>query len=443
MHRLASIALALLLGVVPTACAGRPATRADASRSTTTRHVLPNGVRVVVEPRPTANVVAVQLWVGAGGRDESPAEHGFAHLLEHMLFQGTERRPSPVVGPAVEGLGGRMNATTSVDYTYYQLTVPPAHAATAVDFLADIAVNAVLDDAVLEREKRVVLGEMRLAEDSTPRLLMRKLYEALFPSHVYGRPVIGTADVIRGVTRGELLAFYRRHYAPGSFTMVVVGPVRREEVVEVATAAFGRLPRGGGQRLPASPPSGLPERLDVSRPGTSTHLAMGWPAARLDQADTPAVEVLVAILGRMPSSRLTTALRDRRGLVTSVSAGYAAMEAVGAVWIVAQLESADVASTEAAIVHEISRLRDLEVDERERARAVAVAEAQRQFEGEAVETRAFALGHAETVWRLSEERAYLDRLRGVTRDQVQAAARRYLDPGRYARVVLRPQATSR
>jgi zinc protease len=403
------------------------------------RHLLPNGVRVVIEEHRRSEVVALQLWVQAGARDETSSEAGLAHYLEHMLFKGTTARPGGFIDREVEGVGGRMNAGTSFDYTYYHMLLPARRAAAGIETLADISVNASLDDAQLEREKRVVLEEMRLGEDNPSRFLLRQLYQAAFDGHPYGRPVIGTADLIRALSREQLVRFYRRHYVPEAFTLVVVGAVSPGEVLEAASRAFGRLTRGGSHRLPPSVPGDIrPRPVELPRPGSYAYLGLAWLGPKLDHADTAAVDLLVTIVGQGRASRLTRALRDRLGVVNSIGTFYSALEGAGVVTLTAQLDPANLARAEAEVWRELRRVREEGVSAGELERARTTEEARREFEAETAEGRAFVLGRAETVWRLDEERAYLDRIRAVTRDQVRAAARRYLDPERVARVVLVP-----
>ena len=403
------------------------------------RHVLSNGVRVIVQEHRASDVVALQLWVRAGGRDEAATELGLAHYLEHMLFKGTTSRPTGFIDRDIEGVGGRMNAGTSLDYTYYHMVLPAGRTSAAIDLLADISVNASLETAVLDAEKRVVLEEMRLSEDNPRRFLARKLHETVFEGHPYGRPVIGTPELVRGLTRETLLAFYRRLYAPEAFTLVVVGPVAPADVIERAERTFGRLPRTGASPLPApAAPPLRPRRVELERPGTQAYLALGWHAPRIDHADVAAVDLLVTILGQTRTSRLTRTLRDNLKLVNIVSSGYSALEAAGSVSVTAQTDPRNLERVETEILREVVRLRDEGVTEAERRRAITAAEAQHEFASETAEGRAQALGRAETVWRLEDELAYLDRVRTVTRAQIQAAAQKYLDPLRYVRVTFVP-----
>jgi zinc protease len=344
------------------------------------RHVLANGVRVVIEEHRRSNVVALQLWVEAGARDETSSEAGLAHYLEHMLFKGTTARPGGFIDRDVEGVGGRMNAGTSLDFTYYHMLLPAQRALAGIETLADISVNASLDETQLEREKRVVLEEMKLGEDNPNRYLSRQLYGAALDGHPYGRPVIGKADLIRALSRDQLVRFYRRHYVPEAFTLVVVGAVDPAQVLDTANRAFGRLTRSGVRRLPPPIPGDIRSRqVELARPGSHTYLGFAWLGPKLDHADTPAVDVLVSILGQGRASRLTRTLRDRLGLVNSIGTGYNALEGAGIITLTAQLDPANLARVETEVWRELAKVRDEEVKADELDRARTAEEARREF----------------------------------------------------------------
>ena len=442
MSRLTRIGLAFVLIVVwGGGCSlVRPSPRATPSASHPARYVLPNGVPVIIEEHRASDVVALQLWVQAGARDETASELGLAHYLEHMLFKGTPTRPAGFVEREVEGVGGRINAGTSWDYTFYHTVLPAKQVAAGIEMLVDVGVNASLEAGLLEAEKQVVLEEMRLNEDTPRRFLVLELFSGAFAGHPYGRPVIGTPAVITGLTRETLVSFYRRHYMPEMFALVVVGAVEPAEVLRVARATLGAVPRGGNKRLPPSPPPASRRvRLESSRPTAQAHLGLAWQAARLDHADTPVLDVLVSILGRSKSSRLVASLRERLGIVSTINTGLTAMEGAGLVTVTAQLEPQNLERAEAEVLAEIRRVQDGGVTAAELKRAVTAAEVEHEFSTETVEGRARAYGQAETIWRLDEELIYLDRVRSVTAAQVQSVARRYLDRERYVRVALMPQ----
>jgi zinc protease len=435
------VSLIVLAALAVAGCSAARSPQPASAVQAPLRQVLPNGVRVIIQEFRSSEVVAVQLWVRGGGRDESASELGLAHYLEHMLFKGTSTRARGFVERDVEGVGGRVNAATSLDYTFYHVVLPTQRAVATIEMLADISVNSILDETELDLEKKVVLEEMRLSEDSPQRHLGRQLYGLVFGAHPYGRPLLGTADIIQSLKRDTLLAFYRRHYVPESFTLVVVGPVDPAEMLNAAERTLGRLPRSGFQRLPGAVPASLtPKRVDVPRPGALAYIGMGWLGPKLDHVDTPAVDLLVSILGQSRSSRLPQSLRERLALVNSVRSDYAALEAGGMITVTAQLEPANVERTEAEIVKEVHRLRDQGVTDAELRRAITRTEAEYAFRSETAEGRARLFGQAETVWRLADELAYLDRVRSVTADQIRLVARRYLDPERYGRLVFLPPA---
>ena len=440
MPRVVRTCLALLVIAVSGGCSiSGQTSRSAPGASGPTRHVLPNGIPVIIQEHRASDVVALQLWVRAGGRDEAAGELGLAHYLEHMLFKGTATRPGGFIEREVEGVGGRMNAGTSWDYTFYHTVLPARQAVPAIEMLADVGVNASLEEGLLEAEKQVVLEEMRLNEDSPRRFLARQLFMSAYEGHPYGRPVIGRSELISALRRDTLVSFYRRHYVPEMFALVVVGAVNPDEILRAARATLGVLPRSGIKRLPAPPPPAPRSvRLEVTRPLSQAHLGLAWHAPRLDHADTPAIDLLMSILGRSKGSRLVASLRERQGLVTEINTSLTALEGAGLVTITAQLSPGQVPRAEEEILNEIRRVRETGVTAVELRRAVTAAEVAHEFSTETAEGRAGAYGQAETIWRLDEELVYVDRVRAVTASQVQAVARRYLDLERYTRVALVP-----
>src|SRR6267378_6551279 len=183
------------------------------------RTVLPNGVTLIAQEHRASDVVALQLWMRVGGRDESPDELGLSHYLEHMLFKGTPTRPPGSIDALIEGLGGTSNAFTSHDYTHFDVVLPAQHLRTGVELLADIAVNASFEQSELDAERKVVFEEMRLTEDNPDRFMVRRLYEVGYAPHPYGRPLLGTEQLIGALTRDRLNAYYKKFYVPGDMVL--------------------------------------------------------------------------------------------------------------------------------------------------------------------------------------------------------------------------------
>ena len=404
------------------------------------REVLPNGMRLIIQEHRAATTVAIHLWTGVGGRDEAVGERGFSHFAEHMVFKGTDSRPRGFVEQDVEAVGGRTNAGTSNDYTFYYLLLPATRTQAGIALMGDMVINSTFDATELGRERDVVFEEVRLNEDNPRSSLGRQLYGLLFQGHPYGRPVLGDAADLRGATRDTLRGYYKRHYVAENMALVVIGRVNPAEVRAAALAAFGALPRTGYARQPLPPPVPLESvrARSVERPERQTQLGFAWLAPPLGAPDMAAVDVLAHILGGSRSSRLNQALRERARLVSGISAWYSALQGAGTLGVTAQLESGDQEAVERAILTEIGRIQTEGVTAEELARAITASEAQREFSQETVEGLALAYGRAEITWTLDAERGYVELVRTVTRAQVQEAARRYLTDA-YARLAFVPR----
>jgi len=436
--RVCALAIALL---TTAGCASTgPAARQSHGLPVPIREVLPNGMRLIIQEHRAATTVAIHLWTGVGGRDEAPGERGFSHFAEHMLFKGTQTRPRGFVETEVESVGGRTNAGTSNDYTFYYLLLPASRVGSGIALIADMVLNSVFEPTELTREREVVFEEVRLNEDNPRSSLGRQLYNLLYQGHPYGRPVLGEAVDLRAATQETLRGYYRRYYVPNNMTLVVVGPVDPAAVRAAAVEAFGSRPAATYTRPPLPSPAGLEGVRDrtAERPERQTQLGLAWLAPPLGHPDMAAVDVLGHILGGSRSSRLNQALRERARLVSSIAGWYGALQGAGALGITAQLEGRDQGAVERAILAEIERVRSEGVSPDELARAITASEAEREFSRETVEGLALAYGRAETTWNLEAERAYVDQVRKVTRADVQEAARRYLTAS-YARLTFLPR----
>jgi zinc protease len=404
------------------------------------REILPNGLRLITQEHRAGDIVALHLWVAVGARDEATGERGFSHFVEHMLFKGTETRGRGFVEQEVESIGGGTNAGTSHDYTFYYILVPARHAVGALQVLADMAFSSKFDSAELAREREVVFEEVRLGEDSPRSSLFRRLYDLTFGEHPYGFPVLGDPNDLRAATRSTLRGYYKRHYVADNMTLVVVGAVDAERIRAAALRAFGAAPATGYRRapIPPQPPIRGVRKQVVERSERQASLALGWAAPPVGHPDMYAVDLLAHILGGSRPSRLNQALRERARIVSTVSAGYGALQGGGLITVSAQFEPKDEANVESGVLAEIRRLRDEGVTDRELARALTSSEAEHAFGRETVEGLASAYGRAETIWSLEGEREYLERLRAVTREQIQETARRYLTES-YARLLFVPK----
>jgi zinc protease len=407
------------------------------------RFRLDSGLTILFQEHRAADVAAVQLWVRVGASHEGDAESGLSHFIEHLLFKGTPSRGPGVIDRTVTGLGGEMNAATSQDFTYFHIVLPARHAATAVDILADAARRAVFDPDELERERLVVLEEIRRSRDSPSGELWRILSRAHFDGHPYGRDVLGTPESIGGAPRERIVDYHRRWYVPNNTTLVVVGNVDRDATLAEVTAAFaGWRPEAlPTTAAPRGPDCDTARRVAEVRRLQQAYLGVAWCGPTVPDPDVYAVDVLASVLGRGRASRLNQALKERRGLVSTIAAGFHAQRRAGTIAVTARASGGREREIETALLAEIEALRSAPVNERELDRALTAVEADRAFGHETAEGVAYAGGLAETVWTLEFELGYLDEIRKVTPERVRASAQRYLAPDRFTMAVLTPAAS--
>jgi zinc protease len=399
---------------------------------------LANGLTVVLQPHDAADVAAVQLWVRAGARDEGPHEAGLSHFIEHLLFKGTPSRPPGVIDQTISGLGGEMNAATSQDWTYFHVVLPAGRLDTALDVLADAAQHAAFDPVEVERERHVVLEEIRRAEDTPSAALWRLLARGHFGEHPYARPVLGSATSIGSMPRDVILDYYRRSYVPNNATVVVAGSMPVARSLEAVRAAFdgwqpGRLPPR--PRVAPEPPRAA-NRLRESKALHQTYLGFAWAGAVPPASDVYALDLVTTVLGEGRASRLTQALRERLGLVSGIGTSFYLQHDSGMIAVTARTSTAGYREIETAVLAEVERFSEDLVTEEEYARAMTAVEAEHAFGVETAEGAAYALGTADTVWTLEFELGYVDSVRRVTREAMREAARRHLRPDRFTGAVI-------
>ncbi len=218
------------------------------------RTELPNGLKVVLQENHAAPVVAFQAWVGVGSADEEPGEEGIAHVFEHMLFKGTERRGVGQIAQEIEAAGGDINAWTSFDQTVYHLVLASRYFDTGLDILADAVQRSSFDPVELQRELQVVLQEIKQGEDSPSRVATQLLFSTAYAEHPYRRPVIGHERTVATLTRERLLDFFHRWYVPNNITLVVVGDFDPAVARAKIAAAWGDARPRPLQRHPRNEP---------------------------------------------------------------------------------------------------------------------------------------------------------------------------------------------
>jgi len=399
----------------------------------------PSGARLLIDPAGPQPVAAVQLWLRVGAAWEVAGEVGAAHLLEHMLFKGAGRWGVGALTAEAEALGGDLNAWTSHEQTCLHLTLPAAAAPAAVELLCTMAFAPTLDAAELEREKAVVIEEIRGADDDGSSLLQDALRKRVFGRHPYGRPVLGTAASVRRIGRDALAAFHARWYTPANAILVVCGPVDEAAVRAAAAPFLGRAVAPVPPRPPRTAAKGQAGAFLLDGGFEERTVELAFPIPGAEHPDIAALDLLAAGLGAGRASPLGEALREREDLASSV---WSAIEEDGdggmfVVGCAPRPGKAGPAARALAAVVAAAVADGPPVGAMRRARASVRAD--RVRDGETVDGRAHRLGWALAVHggldaELRHEAA-MERLRPA---EVQAVAARWLQPSRAVLAVLAP-----
>ncbi|MBV9280240.1 MAG: insulinase family protein, partial [Chloroflexi bacterium] len=298
---------------------------------------LPNGLRIVSVSMPAMRSVTAAIFLGVGSRYEPAHQAGVCHMIEHMLFKGTERRRRVgEISGTIESVGGILNASTDKDATVYWAKVDGEHLPLALDLLADMLCNSRLRPADLAREKDVVLEELNMLADEPQEWVHVLADEVLWPGQPVGREVAGTPETVRSLTRRTLRDYLDRFYGANNAVVSVAGGARAEEVAELVAASFG----GWAAVSSSAPaPAAIPADGERMRLETKTteqvHLCLVYPGVARDHPDRWALDVLCTLLGGSTSSRLFLGLRERLGLAYDVHAFTSSFSDTGSITIYA------------------------------------------------------------------------------------------------------------
>jgi predicted Zn-dependent peptidase len=260
--------------------------------------------------------VSLGLWVDVGTRHEAPAVNGAAHFLEHMAFKGTERRSARDIAEEIEAVGGHLNAYTSRESTAYYAKVLKEDVPLALDILADILMHSSFDPAEFERERTVILQEIGQANDTPDDIIFDNFQERAFPDQAMGRPVLGSPDIIRQLSRESVVAYLHQHYGAARMVLSASGNFDHARVVDLADKLLAAMP---AERVVSTEPARyVGGETRENRDLEQLHLVLGFPCLALGDPDYYAAQVLSTAFGGGMSSRLFQEVREKRGLVYTI-----------------------------------------------------------------------------------------------------------------------------
>jgi len=391
-----------------------------------TKVVLKNGLTVIVREQHAMPLVSITTHVKAGYFDEEDRVGGISHVIEHMFFKGTEKRPVGAIARETKALGGTLNAYTYYDRTVFYTIVPAANAVAALDIQADALWHSSFDAAELKREIEVVLQENNRKLDNPSAVASEKLYATAFEQHRMKRWRIGTAEGLRALTRDDIVAYYEKYYRPSNVVLTVVGAVDREKVFAEIVRLYGGQQNAPVERDPSPPEAAQTAMRYASQRGPiqQSRVALGFhgPAVLSDEARS--LEVLAAILGTGRSSRLNQILRDEKNVITSGSATLQAFRDFG--YFEIDTETGKPVEAAVAILAEVENVKRFGVSAEAVGRAKA-AIAHDYFERfETVDGTGDELAYYEALGDWKRSGTYLSAIQRVTAETILAAARKYL-----------------
>lgn len=319
--------------------------------------VLGNGLTVLTEKMAHVRSVSFGVFLNGGSRHEGEAQHGLSHFIEHALFKGTTRRTAAQIASESDVLGGNFDAFTGRDVVGYSNHVLDEHLPVAFELTADLVTSPAFDETELDKERNVILEEIKMTEDTPDDIVYDIFYESFYPGHPLGRPILGTPDTLSTFNSARVRAFYEESYRPERMIIAAAGNLEHDHLVELAREHFAGMVGGSG-RLEL-------ERPDFSAPITprhkpdleQSHLVLGFPCPSAVSEDRYIVDLLTLILGGGMSSRLFQSVREERGLVYSIDASISAYIDCGFLSIYAGASTEQLVETIEAIMREIERIK--------------------------------------------------------------------------------------
>lgn len=401
---------------------------------------LDSGVQVLTEHMPGVRSAAVGVWVRQGSAHESLVDTGASHLLEHMVFKGTERRSAAEIAAALEGLGGSLDAYTSREHTSYQARVLDEHLPEALDVLADLVLAPRIEQSDLDLEREVVLEEIAQVEDTPDDLVFELHAESMWGGHPYGRSILGTKESVSDMSAARLRELHTSRYAAPNLVVAAAGNIEHNDFLRRVEDHFGSATRAGSSAAIEAPPSTSSGVQKQARDTAQTHIVFGTDVPGHAHPDRHALVLVSSALGAGMSSRLFQKVREELALCYSVYTYQAFYSLCGISGVYVGTRPATAEKAAAAVRDELSRVVDEGLPEAELEQTKRQVKGQVMLSLESTGSRlhrlaGFALHH-EPLMGLDGLLAKID---AVTCEDVARVGREHFDPSRHLELRLGPQ----
>ncbi len=398
---------------------------------------LANGVRVITEPMPHVRSVSVGVWIGSGSRRESFEQNGISHFIEHMLFKGTTRRSAEDIARSVDSIGGNLDAFTAKELVCFNTKVLDEHLSLAFDVLADLVLHPLFREEDIEKEKGVILEEIKMEADS-PDYLVHEIFSSNFwKDHPLGKPILGTRETVKRLDRGMIQAFYASVYEPANLIVTAAGNLTHDRMVALVREHFEALPAGGPQPAENVPSTHARIALRNKKALEQVHLCLGVPSYPLPHEERFACYVLNTLLGGGMSSRLFQNIRERQGLAYAVFSELNPYRDTGCLSIYAGTSLESARKVVESITHEFRNLKEQRVSDEELRRAKDHLKGSLMLSLESTSSRMANLARQELYFAhffsLDE---LVESIEAVTAEDVQRIALTFFDSKQIALTVL-------
>lgn len=373
--------------------------------------------------------VTVGIWVNTGSRDEQPSQAGYSHFIEHMFFKGTRSRSATEISREIDALGGEMNAFTTRETTTFYVKVLDQQLKQALDLLADLFHHSRFDPKEVEKEKQVVLEEIRMVQDD-PEDLVQELHTGqVLGRHPLGRSILGREDTIRSLRRRDLMGYIDAHYDPAQIVIAIAGNFDQALLAKMVARSFGKTERrNGSAKAVRRPPEVRGGLVTKKKPLEQVHLCLGLKGVAAGHRDRYAVYALNSVLGGSMSSRLFQEVREKRGLVYSIYSFLSGYSDVGTMTVYAATRPKEVERVVDLVCREIRRISRQGIEQKELDRAKNQMKGSLMLSLESSHSRMSKLAKDELVYgmrtSLEDMLAHIDR---VTTEQVYTVGRHLLD----------------
>lgn len=387
------------------------------------KYRLSNGVRVVAEKIPYAYSAVIGIWIRTGSRFEQTSNQGVSHFLEHLFFKGTTKRSAKEIAEELEALGGSLNAFTAKEYTCLYAKVLAEHLPVAIDLLSDMFFNSLFSEADIEKERNVILEEIKMYED-TPDELIHDLFAAnVWQPHPLGYPILGSVESVRGIDRKVILDYYHQHYTPENVVISIAGNIDYQEVFSVLENIFGHWSASDKGRQTQDPPIPKSGEAYYHKDTEQVHLCLGAPSISQEDERIYAMIVLNCIIGGGLSSRLFQEIREERGLVYSIYSYHSSYIDTGLFSIYAGTGVDNTEEVVGLVLQELSQIREKGITEEELVRVREQIKGNILLSMESISNRMSRLGRSEVCYnRIITSEEIVAGITSVTLEEVQSLA---------------------